>query len=605
MNWKPWLVARPGAWAIVVDDVADDIEVGLSPSAARLAEGGRPPLTFPLPPPAVPVDLSRAGARLRGRRCGRCRRLEVSWPRAAPLWLGDADHDAELRGATDVSCQRQRLRLVPETADVELSAETRYAAFKEGCRALDAKLDRMHSLYNQMNSLAREKIIGQSGPADVEVPVPTGATVDSWALDGLHIEEDIVLGRCLVTDRAWQEQEMLLRERPCIILGLQCLMPGEKEDLRRSWEGLTPEQRSLLDGFESHVGLATEYDRQRFALSEFEVAELEERGIPANKDCLLRYWMVQRVNAHRFDFGTALFARASKASHSCRPNCRAIEQDGAIELWTLRELAAGEHIFISYIQEEDELLADTELRRRHLWDKFCFVCQCKRCCEPDPSRCFRCPCGGDVAALDSVGGSSFPCLHKDIVPERWGCGKCWRVMNSADPWIADCLGREHKLTMRWKQLKEDVGMISGKIVSIQAFVALWLEESRHRTTDNWTMIWEEVRFLREDLAFAPGHWLAGHAALLASGLALARAAQGHGMPVSEGDIASDVGDFVQMALRLCPEVSYALNSLMTEVTSMLRLHRAGALTHDADLLGNTAALLGRWVERSWRLDEMD
>merc|ERR1712151_184415 len=111
--------------------------------------------------------------------------------------------------------------------------------------------------------------------------------------------------------------------------------------------------------------------------------------------------MVQRVNAHKFGDAAALFATASRLSHSCRPNCRAVEHDGELEIWSLRRLGRGEPLCISYMQDDMLLFMDTASRRRHLWNKFCFICRCSRCCNPDDSRQFLCTCGGAMSPAEA------------------------------------------------------------------------------------------------------------------------------------------------------------------------------------------------------------
>lgn len=76
--------------------------------------------------------------------------------------------------------------------------------------------------------------------------------------------------------------------------------------------------------------------------------------------------------------GSALYSQVSCANHSCVPNAvvRFDRGNTDLRLVTLRAIAAGEEITISYIDENDS--ADLEERRAALRD-YGFVCDCAKC----------------------------------------------------------------------------------------------------------------------------------------------------------------------------------------------------------------------------------
>jgi len=78
--------------------------------------------------------------------------------------------------------------------------------------------------------------------------------------------------------------------------------------------------------------------------------------------------------------GTAFYPSAARINHSCNPNMK-IEfpwNSANLTAVTLRPVAAGEELCISYIKHE----ADVSTRRRQLLE-YGFVCSCERCLQED------------------------------------------------------------------------------------------------------------------------------------------------------------------------------------------------------------------------------
>ena len=78
--------------------------------------------------------------------------------------------------------------------------------------------------------------------------------------------------------------------------------------------------------------------------------------------------------------GTALYLAGSLFNHACRPNAAFSNAARVLEVRTLREVAEGEEVTVSYIAAEGRPLG---LRRRLLLEQFCFVCECAHCLEEE------------------------------------------------------------------------------------------------------------------------------------------------------------------------------------------------------------------------------
>lgn len=116
----------------------------------------------------------------------------------------------------------------------------------------------------------------------------------------------------------------------------------------------------------------------------------------------------------------ALFADASKVSHSCFPNMLFTSKttDGRMEYRAIRPVAAGDYLTFSYVQ--DLFSATAEERRATLLREKDFLCGCDRCCLPDPTRALVCsPCGGTAMLAPGAPGSP--------APPRWVCSSCGEV----------------------------------------------------------------------------------------------------------------------------------------------------------------------------------
>lgn len=78
--------------------------------------------------------------------------------------------------------------------------------------------------------------------------------------------------------------------------------------------------------------------------------------------------------------GTALFVSIARINHSCTPNLKIQFHGNSVRLTavTLRPVAVGEELCISYIKQE----ADVKTRRHQLLE-YGFTCSCERCLQED------------------------------------------------------------------------------------------------------------------------------------------------------------------------------------------------------------------------------
>ncbi|ETN67879.1 SET and MYND domain-containing protein 5 [Anopheles darlingi] len=78
--------------------------------------------------------------------------------------------------------------------------------------------------------------------------------------------------------------------------------------------------------------------------------------------------------------GSALYAMQSKINHSCTPNAEIVfpKSNHVLALRALRDLAAGEEICISYL-DECNLQRSRHSRQKNLREYYLFECQCERC----------------------------------------------------------------------------------------------------------------------------------------------------------------------------------------------------------------------------------
>ena len=107
-----------------------------------------------------------------------------------------------------------------------------------------------------------------------------------------------------------------------------------------------------------------------------------------------------KINSHFIDNEAklyGLFPIASKADHSCSPNCNTVYQSpGKISFVAIKEIVKGEFITINYLASH-ELYYSTRKRRQILLARNSFHCNCTRCLAIDEMRMLPCSfCSGYI-----------------------------------------------------------------------------------------------------------------------------------------------------------------------------------------------------------------
>jgi len=76
--------------------------------------------------------------------------------------------------------------------------------------------------------------------------------------------------------------------------------------------------------------------------------------------------------------GWCLDVRASMFNHSCVPNCYITNgKDGTLIVKTKKNVTQNEELCISYVDLLSSEFSDEKNRREHLFETYCFWCQCE------------------------------------------------------------------------------------------------------------------------------------------------------------------------------------------------------------------------------------
>lgn len=568
LQWR--FESRQSSWALVVDGVAGDIQLNVSSSEVALLHDGQRLLTVP-----VPSHLSAAQSeKARAKRTAKGQ-LIVLWPQT------DATTQSESNDAVGCTVEKGRKE---SKVHCNVSLEEKLRKLREERCAFEAKFELMHSLYAQMNALARERLMPECETAEsqatleVEEPEPEACSSEASPESAVIVETDEVMGRCLVATRDFRAGDILFSERPCITFPLRCHAPGEKEDLVATLQGLSSQQLAFLRTYEAHLEATTPEEHRKLWLPEEEVSGFRASGLDIQCDSLLHLQSVAAVNAHHYGLGSALFRTITMMEHSCAPNCRIVETGGLFDVEALQDIKSGERLNISYIGDEALLFADTAARRRYLAKGHLFSCACRRCSGPDQARRFLCSeCNSSdvlaIAAEDDAGATT-------VAP--WRCDGCGAQPPRSH--VEEMLKREQEALAEWRAVREELGRSAEKLAAPEEFLGLWLNEVKCRTDLGHEGADTSCARLRRRLAglrgrflvVAPRHWLAAHTVLLDSLLALGEIVRGRPVNLEE-EVARGVAAFVQLSARLAPEADHILQRMIDEMRSLLRDASAGRL----------------------------
>ena len=153
--------------------------------------------------------------------------------------------------------------------------------------------------------------------------------------------------------------------------------------------------------------------------------------------------------------GSGLFPTTALLEHSCAFNCSYTTSGTTLFLTATEPVKAGDRLSIDYM---NGYYNPTAVRQEELFSTYGFVCDCRRCAEPDRTRAFRgragaCRCGpeGIAAALYcpvggvTVGvaaGEKMDDAEEDEEKEAGlVCLQCQALVSDAE-YVKTCLARE-------------------------------------------------------------------------------------------------------------------------------------------------------------------
>lgn len=103
---------------------------------------------------------------------------------------------------------------------------------------------------------------------------------------------------------------------------------------------------------------------------------------------LVDLFCILKSNSLGFPFNNAatmgwcLDVRASMFNHSCAPNCYVTGgPNGEMVVKTKRSVSTDEELCISYVDLLLDEFKDTKTRRDHLFESYCFWCNCEKCSQ--------------------------------------------------------------------------------------------------------------------------------------------------------------------------------------------------------------------------------
>ena len=174
---------------------------------------------------------------------------------------------------------------------------------------------------------------------------------------GYTVEDRPGVGRVLVTTRAFEPGEIVLREKPALDWGddasslLTGFLAAESETQAAILEMATPSQASDLDLVAKRerddiVAARRQRHESRSAIAAILAAEYT--GSARIAELIETLLLIADSNAHAFEGRVGLFPLAALANHSCEPSCGHGTSMGAeMRFWANRALTEGEEITIS------------------------------------------------------------------------------------------------------------------------------------------------------------------------------------------------------------------------------------------------------------------
>ena len=218
-------------------------------------------------------------------------------------------------------------------------------------------------------------------------------------LAGVRVEHLQGVGRALIATRCFEAGEIVLCEVPALQWPKET--PADLIDSFLSAPASV--QAAVLDTAqtcpEEAVTVPRAQARAQLAL------ELAEAYVGARAVDLVKALLsIVDHNSHSFESGLAIFPTASKANHSCDPNCGHSTQVGSeLRYYATRAIAEGQQITISYL--DGAWIMSRAARQSTLLEQKFFTCACVRCSGQDRSRgvaCTDAACGGHTVCCNDA-----------------------------------------------------------------------------------------------------------------------------------------------------------------------------------------------------------
>ncbi|PFH31624.1 putative histone lysine methyltransferase, SET [Besnoitia besnoiti] len=141
-----------------------------------------------------------------------------------------------------------------------------------------------------------------------------------------------------------------------------------------SFQNLTDDQKAVLEKLEGSAADLTNTEALTCVL------HCKNAGALASAAAFQEFYGKMKLNAHCLSRGRgwALYPRAARVKHSCRPNVTYRNLDGLLVVFALEDIEAGAPLTMSYI---DQLYLPTEERRKRVLATKRIFCQCTRCVD--------------------------------------------------------------------------------------------------------------------------------------------------------------------------------------------------------------------------------
>jgi len=248
----------------------------------------------------------------------------------------------------------------------------------------------------------------------------------------LVVRLDENCGRVLVTEQVFNVGETVLEEAPLIqysslfqllilysrlsdkvknkILDMQSYLSTDEaryNEFRRKLDEL----KSLIDSSSYQFLLQSNNIDNDLAFRILSISYINSHGYEgANLDR-------QRCSDVDGSSYSALFELASKAVHSCSPNCNYSSKSkrNSLTYYATQPIACGDQISFCYL---DLSSVPTHIRRKRLMETKDFFCQCSKCMAPDFEYGFKCTYN------DNCSGVKLCVKISESSETSWRCQIC-------------------------------------------------------------------------------------------------------------------------------------------------------------------------------------